>query len=95
MTSGLDSLSTLLAQLSRLEHQLADSAGSLDDDIIKTAEAAKLLRISENALRALARAGEVPHWQIGNGLRFSRRQLLDVFRERARGVQPAALLARR
>jgi excisionase family DNA binding protein len=92
----LDSPSTLPDLPDQPERQLTQMPETHGDDtILKTAEAAKLLRISENALRTLARAGEVPHCKMGNGLRFSRRQLLQVFHERARSVQPAGLPTRR
>lgn len=52
-----------------------------DDEILKTASAAKLLHIGENELRNLCHAGIVPHIRLGNGFRFSKQTLFAWLRD--------------
>jgi excisionase family DNA binding protein len=51
-------------------------SGELHDAVLDLAEAAELLRVSENDLQALAESGEVPGRRIGSVWRFSRQALL-------------------
>ena len=49
-----------------------------DPDILTVKEAAKLLRVSEDLLRAAADKGDVPSLRIGAQRRFSRSALFDA-----------------
>jgi excisionase family DNA binding protein len=74
-------LAALPALLQRMEERLAQL--EQPDRVLKTSEAARLLRIGQAELLALVRAGKVPgHW-IGSGYKFSERQLLDYLRQEA------------
>jgi excisionase family DNA binding protein len=50
-------------------------------DILTVAEAAKLLRMSEEIVRQLAREGKIPAGKVGRSWRFSRRALLRLVGE--------------
>ncbi len=45
-------------------------------EVLKTNEAAKLLRVTPNTLKTLASKGKVPACKIGNHWRFQRDSLL-------------------
>ncbi|MGO9959422.1 MAG: helix-turn-helix domain-containing protein [Solirubrobacteraceae bacterium] len=47
-------------------------------DVLTVREAARLLRISEEHVRELAREGKIPAGKIGQAWRFSRRALLSL-----------------
>jgi excisionase family DNA binding protein len=51
-------------------------SGELHDAVLNLAEAAELLRVSENDLHALAESGEIPGRRISSEWRFSRQALL-------------------
>ena len=53
------------------------------DEVLKVNEAAKLLRIGPNEIRSLAVSGRLPAVRLGNGYKFSRRQLLEWLRAEA------------
>ncbi|MBB6017469.1 helix-turn-helix domain-containing protein [Deinococcus radiopugnans] len=63
--------------------QMLQKIKQQEDEILGTAEAARLLRIGTAELLDLARAGRVPHLRLGNGYKFSRLQLLETFRNQA------------
>jgi excisionase family DNA binding protein len=58
-------------------------SGELHDAVLDLAEAAELLRVSENDLQALAESGEIPGRRIGSVWRFSRQALLHWLGETA------------
>ena len=47
-----------------------------ESDILKVAEAAKLLRIGRNQLYDAIARGEVPHFRVGKNIRLSRVALM-------------------
>jgi excisionase family DNA binding protein len=51
-------------------------SGELHDAVLNLAEAAELLRVSENDLQVLAESGEIPGRRISSEWRFSRQALL-------------------
>lgn len=51
-------------------------SGEMHDAVLNFAEAAELLRVSENDLQALAESGELPGRRISSEWRFSRQALL-------------------
>jgi excisionase family DNA binding protein len=51
-------------------------SGELHDVVLDLTEAAELLRVPENDLRALAESGEIPGRRISGTWRFSRQALL-------------------
>lgn len=75
-------LTEIIARLDAIQQEL-DSPGVEPDEILKTAEAARLLRIGEAHLRELAHQGRIPHERRGKSLRFSRTQLLNAFHSQA------------
>lgn len=83
MLFDLALLARLPDLIARLEQQLNQMEGPNQDHILRTHEAAALLSIGEAELLALARSGQIPCWRLGNGWRYSRRQLLDAFYTRA------------
>lgn len=75
----------LLARLPELVQELAQQLERLQqpDRILKTREAAQLLKIGESQLLTLVHAGTIPHLVLGNGFRFSEQQLLAFVRDQA------------
>ncbi|WP_216329697.1 helix-turn-helix domain-containing protein [Deinococcus aestuarii] len=86
MVFDLALLARLPELITRLEQQLNQMQGPTptQDQILRTHEAAALLSIGEAELLALARSGQIPCWRLGNGWRYSRRQLMEAFYARAR-----------
>lgn len=82
ITIDFNALVALPNLLDRLERAVA----KLDepDVVLNTAAAAALLNISHGEIRALAAAGQLPAYPLGNGWRYSRRELLAWFAQRAR-----------
>jgi len=52
----------------------------VQDEVLLYPEAAQLLRVSERTLRRWVHDGEVPCSRLGNSVRFSRTELLDLIR---------------
>jgi excisionase family DNA binding protein len=53
---------------------MADQAD--DDDVIKVAEAAKLLKVGRNALYDAIKRSEIPHLRVGKHIRLSRQAVM-------------------
>ncbi|PNY82743.1 helix-turn-helix domain-containing protein [Deinococcus koreensis] len=81
--SELKTLLELPALIAELTAQLARVTVLSHDDVLTNREAAALLRIGENQLRALAKAGRIPVDPSSNGYRYSRQQLMEWFRNGA------------
>ncbi|CAM4252349.1 helix-turn-helix domain-containing protein [Deinococcus marmoris] len=79
-------LPTLLKRLDALLHA-AESAKKGDEDtpesLLNTKEMAAVLRIGQPELLHLARTGVLPAWEVGNGWRYSRRQVIAAFEAHA------------
>ncbi|AIZ45111.1 hypothetical protein QR90_08305 [Deinococcus radiopugnans] len=74
-----------LEQLPDLLQRLDQALSVLEspDVILNTAGAAALLNVSEGEIRSLVATRDLPACAIGNGWRFSRRELLAWFNRRA------------
>ena len=55
-------------------------ATPVQDEVLLYPEAARLLRVSERTLRRWVSDGEVPCSRLGNSVRFSRTELLELIR---------------
>ena len=53
-----------------------------DSKLLDIASAADLLSVSKSFLYQAVEANKVPHYRIGNAIRFSREQLLNYFERR-------------
>lgn len=73
---------SLVKRLDALEKILSE-ASLLGDEILKLPEAARLLRMSPDAVRGLATSGQIPAFKNGHAWRFSRRALLEWAYQRA------------
>lgn len=77
----LQAVTELHAMLRRVEERLDQP--ERPDRVLKTKEAAQLLRIGEAELLSLVHGKKVPNWLAGNGYRYSERQLLAYVRQEA------------
>lgn len=75
--ASLALLTEIIARLDRLE-QLRPAPEEADE-ILKTSEAAKLLRIGQAQVLELAHAGVLPHNRLGKSFLFSRRRIMEAF----------------
>lgn len=48
----------------------------MDDQILKTAELARLLKVGQAEVLAMVKAGLIPYMKLGKGFRFLRSQVL-------------------
>jgi excisionase family DNA binding protein len=74
-----DKLDRVAARLGRSKQDLLATLVSdhlTFEDVLNLAEAAELLRVSEDDLQALAESGELPGRRISSEWRFSRQALL-------------------
>lgn len=59
------------------------SMAGMDNNILKTDEAAALLRIKPNTVKRYAADGTIPATKFGRSWRFNREQLIDWMKGRA------------
>lgn len=63
---------------------------AVDDQILKTAELARLLKVGQAEVLAMVKAGLIPHMKLGKGFRFLRSQVLAALAVRAEAEAAAA-----
>lgn len=76
----------LQESITELRNMIAVQATSDGDEIMKPAEAAAYLQISEHTIKDLAAAGRIPHRGVGRQLRFSKRALSEWIQNGGRDV---------
>jgi excisionase family DNA binding protein len=85
----LVALSQLPTLIERLERLVEQSGAAVPDEVMKTAEVARLLRVGEAEILERARSGRLPSWEMGNGRRYSRQQVLEAVRAEATALGSA------
>jgi len=83
ITVDIPEITELIQHVAALEVKLETLTEP--DQVLKVDDAAKLLRIGANEVRAMAASGRLPATFLGNGWKFSRRQLLAWLREQCAG----------
>jgi putative molybdopterin biosynthesis protein len=62
----------------------------MEERLLKVSEAAEFLGLGRNTVYILAREGKLPHYRIGDSVRFDRAELRAWLQEHRRGPKVAA-----
>lgn len=91
---SLDQFLHALLQLPELIERLVQQVdAAAPDEVLKTSDVARLLRVGEAEVLERARSGRLPSWEMGNGRRYSRQQVLEAVRAEASAAGTARVQA--